>query len=590
MSPSIPLSRALLVSLSLLGGASAAAPATSPGLVPWPRKVDFKEGSLSLAAARIVTGSPALMPLAKVLAEEIAATTGLALSVTDGAPKPGDIVLALDSKLSGEAYRLVIAGQATATGGNYGAVACATSSLLQSIQGERTSAVLPHMTIQDDTDNHYRGLMVDVARKYHSIGNLKQIVRMCRLYKIRYLQLHLTDDQGFMFPTKAFPKALTQNENGGPPYTEEELKDLVAYSDARGVTIIPEIEVPGHSAALNRSDPEFWKIRGTLPYEHHASINIAKDEVIEACATIIGEMCAIFKSSPFIHIGGDEADFALADQNEDFKQAFRKLGLGEKGQHELYRRFVVLMDEAVKKNGKKTIVWEGFGAEPKSKFQIPKDVIVMVYENRFYQPDKLIKDGYAVINASWTPLYVFGVLDDYTKMIHDWNIGLFGTYTKDYEKTRWRQVEPDPLLRGSQICSWERPQAVEIGNLRLPLAAMSERVWSPEGDGDFADFQRRLAASDAVLEKLVHTVHWKCDGLADQEDRKFDQPFTLTMTSGEPGTIRYTLDGKVPTSGSQAFDAPLTIDRPMVVRSALFDATGKQVGDLTEDQFRKAKE
>jgi len=582
----------LLVWLMLPGGSCLAdeSKGSPPNLVPLPRKMEPGEGSLPLASARILARTPDLIGLAKVLSEEIEVTRRLKLPVVDQAERPGDIVLELDSKLKGEGYRLAVDRQAVASGGNPGAVANATVSILQAISGKGNAAALPRMLIQDDSDNHYRGLMIDVARKYHSIGNLKQIVRMCRFYKIRYLQLHLTDDQAFMFPTKAFPKVLEKSQNGGNAYTVEELKDLVAYADARNVTLIPEFDIPGHSAALNRSDPDFWMIRGTKPYEHHASINFARDEVVEACATIIGEMCDVFKSSPYFHIGGDEADYALADQNEDFQKAFAKLGLGKRGQHELYRRFLVQMDAAVKKKGKKTIVWEGFGEDPGTKFPIPKDVIVMVYENRFYQPDKLVKDGYAIINASWTPLYVMGVLEGYTRKIHDWNVNRFGAYTKDFTKTTWRDIEPTPLLGGAQICSWERHEAVEIANLRLPLAAMSERVWSTGGDKDWEDFQKRLAASDAVLEQLVHTVHWETEGLADIEDRMFDAPFSITMKSEEPGTIRYTLDGKVPTTESPVFNSPVQISKPTFVRSALFDADGKQVGDLTEDYFRSKSE
>ncbi len=205
-----------------------------------------------------------------------------------------------------------------------------------------------------------------------------------------------------MFPSKAYPLLATKNENGGKTYTVEELKDLVAYADARGVTIIPEYEMPGHSAAANRAMHDLFIIAKTKPYEHHASINFCKDEVMRAVATIVGEMCEVFRSSPYFHIGGDEADLALADQNVDFKAAMKKHDLPN--QHELYRRFICQMNEIVKHHGKQMIVWEGFGRQ--GRVPIPKDIIVMAYEIRFYVPGDLLQDGYRVINASWTPLYV----------------------------------------------------------------------------------------------------------------------------------------------------------------------------------------
>lgn len=582
-----------LIALLLTPIAATAAMAADPpqdsrlNFIPWPGKVEIQQGKLALVPARIVATAPALVPLAKVLAEEIAATTGLKLPAAAGPAKAGDLVLTIDSGLKNEAYRVGVGAQATVAGGNYGAVAMGTVSLLQAISGQGAAAFIPRMALTDSPDKSYRGLMVDVARQYHSIDSLKQMVQLCRLYKIRYLQLHLTDDQSFMFPSKAFPKVLTQNQHGGAPYTLEELTGLVAYADARHVAIVPEFDIPGHSASLNRSDPDFWMIRGTKPYEHHASINFAREEVIQACATIIGEMCQVFKSSPFFHIGGDEADYVFADQNEHFQKAFKKLRLGDKGQHEMYRRFLVLMDEAVKKNGKRTLVWEGFGREPNSKFPIPKDVTVMVYENRFYQPNDLVADDYTIINASWTPLYVLRNLTEYTQKIFEWNIYRFGAFTKDYAKTAWRELDPSPKMSGTQVCSWEQPQAMELGNLRWPLAAMSERVWNPKAGKTWPDFQKRLAVTDAILEKLVHTVHWKCEGLSNVEERMFQQPFTLTMTADERGKIRYTLDGKVPSAESPEYKAPVTVSQTGFVRAALFDAAGKQVGPLTEDHFRK---
>ena len=247
----------------------------------------------------------------------------------------------------GEAHRVMVGEKALVQGGNYGTVALGTVTLLQSVMRRDGQVWIPRLVVTDEPATAYRGLLVDVARRYHSIDNLKQMVQLCRLYKVRYLQLHLTDDQSFMFPSRAYPQLATQNQHGGKTYTLDELKDLVAYADARNVTIIPEYEVPGHSAAANRAMPDLFIIKGTKPYEHHASINFAKDEVMQAVATIVGEMCEVFRSTPYFHIGGDEADLALADQNADFQAAFKKYNLPN--QHQLYRKFVVDMNEIVKK-------------------------------------------------------------------------------------------------------------------------------------------------------------------------------------------------------------------------------------------------
>ncbi|MCX6977619.1 MAG: family 20 glycosylhydrolase, partial [Verrucomicrobia bacterium] len=201
----------------------------------------------------IVAHHEKLRPLAEVLAAEISLTTGLKLPVKVGEASPGDIFLALNSALKNEAHTFVVTDRAVIQGGNYGAVALGSTTLLQSLQIRDGKVFLPVMSVEDQPQTEYRGLFVDVARQYHSLSNLRQIVQLCRLYKIRYLHLHLTDDQSVMFPSQAFPKLATQNQHGGKTYTLEELKELVAFADQRGVTIIPELDVPGHSAAMNRA-------------------------------------------------------------------------------------------------------------------------------------------------------------------------------------------------------------------------------------------------------------------------------------------------------------------------------------------------
>ena len=488
-----------------LGGEPAAVqpPLSSLNLVPRPQSVTASPGArMTLGPqSRIVTAAGALKPLAEVLAEEIVLVSGQRPGSAVGKPVAGDIVLEIDPQLKGEAYTVQVAGFATVRGGNYPAVAMGTTTLLQAIQRQGDATFLPAITVADEPAVAYRGLLIDVARQYHSIATLKQIVRLCRFYKIRYLQLHLTDDQSFMFPSKAYPQLAKQNQHGGKTYTIEELNDLVAFADARGVTIVPEYEVPGHSAAANRALPDLFIIRGTKPYEHHASINFAKDEVMKAVDTIVGEMCEVFRSSPYFHIGGDEANLALADQNAEFKAACKKYNLPN--QHQLYRKFVVDMDNIVKRHGKQMIVWEGFGREPNSPIQIPKDIIVMAYEIRFYMPDALVGDGYQVINASWTPLYVVNSNCRPPEEIYAWDLRQFKPFGAKATDTGVL-LPPQRKVFGAQMCAWEQPGNAEIPSLRKRLPVMSERIWNPSGSTDFGGFSRRLEAADHRLESLIH--------------------------------------------------------------------------------------
>jgi len=570
----------IFVVIALAGLSSAAA---EPALVPWPKSVEVAQGVLELGPrSRIVSESPLLLPLAKVLAEEIHAVAGLNLPTASGRPGPGDIGLALDPALSKESYKLVVGEHAVVRGGNYGAVALGTVTLLQALNARPGAVSIPRLSVADEPATAYRGLFIDVARKFHSIDSLKEMVNLCRLYKVRYLQLHLTDDQSFMFPSKAYPLLTTKNEHGGKTYTIEQLKDLVAYADARYVTIVPELEVPGHGGAMNRTMHDLFPIKGTKPYESHASIDFVKDEVLRAIETIVGEMCEVFQSTPYFHIGGDEADLQLAGQNVDFKAAMKKYKLPN--QYELYRRFLGQMDEIVKKHGKQMIVWEGFGRD--GIVPVPKDILVMSYEIRFYMPQDLVKDGYQVINASWTPLYVLNGHYAPPAEIYAWNLHQFKPYgAKPAEQGI--QVPAGENVIGAQMCAWEELEKVELPQKRYRLPVMMERIWQRRAPGDsaaagktYADFDRRLAGSDRVLDLLLHKFSVEADGLADYGNSSFSRSATISLklSPSVQGTIRYTLDGKDPRVDSTAYSGPLHIQATTDFKAQAFGADGKPLG------------
>lgn len=466
-------------------------------LVPWPLEVKASTGHMALTAkARVVAADARLLPLAQVLAEEIHQVTGLKLEAVAGKPRNGDIALEWDATLRGERYVLTTsAKRASVRGGTYGAVALGTATLLQTLAMTDGKPGLALAVIADEPAAEFRGVMLDLARKYHTIAQIKQIVRLCRLYKVRYLQLHLTDYQSFMFPSKAYPALTTKNEHGGEAYTLAELKDLVAYADVRNVTIIPEFDVPGHASAMIRAMPDLFRIAGEYA---HPTINFGKPDVIKAVETIVGEVCEVFRSSPYFHIGGDEVDISYADQDPEFQAAMKKHNLSDK--HELYRLFLVQMHEIVKQHQKQTIVWEGF--RPEGTVKIPDDIIVMAYEIEFYQPDALVRDGYRVINASWTPLYVVNERARPPEEIYAWNLYQFKPVRATPSDTG-TVVPPTPQVFGAQMCAWEQPAAVELPSLRKRLPAMMERIANPSAGKSFADFDRRLTATDTLLELLV---------------------------------------------------------------------------------------
>ena len=220
----IALTTLILISVEGLGWARDPAD-IHPGLhlIPWPKSVRPSIGRLALTRnSRIVVGEPRLQPLAQVLAEEISLLTELQLEVTKGQGRPGDIVLKIDPAIrAGEsilavkerevvwtndgAHSIVIDKQATITGFDYRATAEGTATILQLLSKIADRIRLPSLSIKDWPHADYCGVMLDVARQDHPIDAIKKVVQLCRLYKARYLQLHLTDDQGWTFPSTKYP-------------------------------------------------------------------------------------------------------------------------------------------------------------------------------------------------------------------------------------------------------------------------------------------------------------------------------------------------------------------------------------------------
>lgn len=546
-----------------------------PAIVPWPKEVRVSgEPVLFPTGTSIRVEDESLRPLVDLLANEIQ-------EVHDGAWKRGQdgkVVLRLDRKLKTEEYRLEIADRIRITGGSYAAVAMGTTTLLQSMRSTPKGVEIPRMEIRDEPAYGYRGMLLDVARKYHSPAVIKQCIEMCRLYKIRYLQLHLTDDQLFMFRTQAFPKLNETNPDGIPPYHRRELQDLVHYADVRGVTLVPEFDIPGHTGAMIRAMPELFKIAGTKPYEHHGTINFANEAAIQAVEKIIDEMCDVFRSSPYFHMGGDEADISNADQHPDFQAAFKMHGLTGIAQHEIFRLFIQRINQKVKKRGKRLIVWEGFGREEKTKFPIPKDVLIMEFESAYYLPTDLLADGYQVVNAAWTPLYIVNRHVWPARKVYEWNVTRFGRHSTVYPTTTWFDTRSEGI-QGAQVCAWEQPEHLVVTNFRRLVPAMAERVWNPGAGRSYDDFEARFRTTDRIFDRLGQPVQIETSALnpkgADDFDvPTFTEPLTITLRAPLGKQIHYTLDGSAPTAASPRYLRTFAIADTASVRAIAVDWKG----------------
>jgi hexosaminidase len=532
-------------------------------IIPWPMRGEVTKNRITLPPnARIVAATPELQKLTAVLSDQIMKLSGRVMPQATGAPQGGDILvritpslafsddpyIKLNPKLKGLEHRIVASPKGILVEGvDYKATALATSTLLQTLRGQGANVSLPVMTIEDKPASEFTGVMLDVARQFHPVNVLKDVVDLCYLYKVPYFHIHFTDDQGYRLPSKNFPKVPTE----GASYTEEEMRDLVAYADARGVTIVPELEMPGHSGALQNALVEIMGAKDASgTYKALGVLNIANEAAYPVLEKLIEENCDIFKSSPYFHIGADETNFSEFNANAEVQAqlaALVKKGTVKEGQ--IFSYFLNRMHEVVKKHGKKTIAWEGFGPH----LDVNPEIIIMAWHGQSHHPEKLMQKGYPLINVPWTPSIYASVKANY-----DWNKWSMNLNEQDVSQ----QFEMTPQIIGGQMVYWEKGPDEALPMLRLKTAARHERLYNPYAQRTYVDFAKRLKHTDAVLERIVHPVEVKIEGLTNtQEQLFFDKPVKVAVTTPvKGGKILYNINEKdLTTQNGKPYNGPIEI-------------------------------
>ena len=481
-------------------GGGVAGEAAPLAVLPFPTHVSTGRGMLTLSATLGCTvADSALRPLVAVLDDEYQRLAGGHV-VESPAGTAAPCRLAIDRALGEEDYRLDVGRAVQLTGGSYGAVAMGSVTLLQLLEPRAAGgATVPRLTITDHPAVPFRAVLVDLGRQWHDAASLRQIVELARWYKIRYLQLHLTDDNIWTFPSRAYPQLTSPEQH----YTVAELRALDDWARDRGVTIIPELEVPGHASLMAARRRDLFGFAGDTGWR--ATINMGREAVYAALDTLVGEIADVFRASPYLHMGGDEATLEPLATDADVKRYLAAHGLADV--HELYRQFLVRMDSTVRRHGRQMIIWEGFRKEDNG--IVPRDALVMAFETKYQLPQDILAGGYTVINTSWQPLYVVNERKWSPREIYAWNLWRWESWVPDAPSFHPIQLEPTPRIIGAMMCAWEQPQSAELPSLRLRLPAMSERIWNAtmQPARPYAAFAGALARTDAKLDRLVGTAH-----------------------------------------------------------------------------------
>lgn len=568
-------------------GATSAMGDDALSLVPVPREITQQSGSLALeSGSRIAVENRTLRPLAQILSHAVYLQTGVELKPDRGRVSRGSIFLRLDPELEPEAYSIAVADAVVVTGHDYRAVAWGVATLLQLVDSAEGRVVLPRVRIEDAPGAEYRGVLLDLARRRHPVETVKDAINLMWLYKINYLHLHLSDTQSFVFPSTSLPKLPTPNW----AYSVDEMKDIVAFADARGVAIIPEIDVPGHSShwvakmpeTFGTTDPETGKSRSV------GIVNMANEKAYQALDLLVGDLAEVFASSPFIHIGTDEVGAGGLMKLPEYLPYCEKHGLSQAASgkaHELFLHFIERMNEIVRSHGKQAIAWDDFRGAGTPAVTIPTNLVTMAWSG---SPFPVAEKGYPVINCCWLPLYMVPPQQRAPEAfrIYDWDLRRFARWDS---RQPWILPEESPVM-GAQICFWEQRYNEVLPILRPRLPAFAERLWHPEAGRTFEDFKQRRDHTDAIAQKIIFPVSIEAAGLLDEEDVCFEESLTVNLRSSAPGTIRYALSKpweQFPDAGSDVYAGPITLEDTMTVSARLYDDDGVPVGGITQQRFRK---
>ena len=495
-------------------------------IIPQPEHLSMQQGRFLFNSATKIIAEESLHNEASYLSDLLEGVTGFDVDILRKNEEKGNVNLELDASIeNNEGYvlsvsfeRIIISGK-TAQGIFYGIQSLRQLMPIdnESSQTKIKELTIPAVEIKDNPRFAYRGMHLDVGRHFFPVNDVKQYIDLIAMHKMNTFHWHLTEDQGWRIEIKKYPRlteigayrkgtaiGLAGTRNApytydtipyGGFYTQEEIKEVVAYAGKQHITIIPEIELPGHSSAALAAYPEFGNTKG--PYEVAKRWGIFKEiyapteETFAFLEDILSEVMELFPSK-FIHIGGDEA---LKDEWEESayaQEVIKREGL--KDEHGLQSYFIARIEKFLNANGRDIIGWDEIlegGLAPNATVMSWRGVDGGI---------AAAKQGHKVIMTPGTHCYFDYYQEAEDKRIDEPITGSvrFTTVEKVYN------YEPIPegltneeakFILGAQGNVWtEYMPTYDIVEYKvLPrMTALSEVVWSTKESRNWESFHSRL--------------------------------------------------------------------------------------------------
>lgn len=533
---------------------------------------------------------------AEFLVDYVERQTGVKLTSHAGMPVDGAICLTLDlSDDNAEAYKLIVNDKRVCiSGASEAGVFYGIQTLRKSLPvAQDINVNLSAVEIYDKPRFAYRGAMLDVARHFYTVDEVKTFIDMLALHNINRFHWHLTDDQGWRIEIKKYPKLMSvaserketvvgrwysgiyDGKPYGGYYTQDELRDVIDYAAKRHITIIPEVDLPGHMQAALTAYPELGCTGG--PYEVRTIWGVSQDVLcvgndftLQFVKDVLSEVADIFPSE-YIHIGGDECPKVRWEKCPKCQERIKSLGLKSDAKHTKEQRLQSYMiQEAakyLKEKGKRIIGWteilEG-GLVPDA------TLMSWIGESGGIEAAHQHHD---VIMTPNTYLY----FDYYqSKKVVDEPLAIGGYLpiekTYNYEPMpKELTKEEQQYIKGVQANLWTEyiPVFSQVQYMVLPrLGAAAEVQWTDPSKKDYKDFLRRVPHLVAVYD----CYGWNCathvyDVNVDMKADTVNHVLNVQLSTMADDPIYYTLDGQDPTEKSLKYTKPFTIDQSVVLKT-----------------------
>ena len=519
--------------------------------------------------------------------------------------KKSKIHLLLDKKAANESYILNIDEHRILISGDEKGILYGLFTLIQLIHDEKNEGLsAPCVSIKDTPRFQWRGMHLDVSRHFFQKEFIKKYIDFLAFFKMNIFHWHLTDDQGWRIEIKKYPlltkigafrngtlighdtdfPRLYDTLNYGGFYTQEDIREIVSYADKRGVTIVPEIEMPGHAMAALAAYPELSCTGNSISVAKEwgvfEDVFCAKEETFIFLENVLSEVMDLFPGK-YIHIGGDECPKTRWKECVNCQKIIKEDKL--KDEHELQSHFIKRIEKFVNSKGKQIIGWDEIlegGLAP--------NAAVMSWRGTEGGIQAANENHYVVMSPGSHCYF-----DHYQGLPGNEPLAI-GGYTP-LEKVYSFEPVPAELsidkqhyILGAQANLWTEYIISEkqVEYMIFPrLTALSEVVWSLPVNKNFNSYEKRLAHILKLLDKLNVNCSRSFYNISMQVYPGKNSGIDCSLSAGDVSkTIHYSVDGSNPNANSPAYKSPVSILNNTTIKAALFDGN-KMISSVISQDF-----